>query len=196
MFAEAQPNEAHYKLVEVENMFKDRFNLITQNIDNLHQRAGSNEVYEIHGNLRQMRCASECSKDIYDIPNEIALKEIDEELTQEEKALLFCPECDDHTRPNILWFDEYYNERIYKVDTTMRIAKNSGLLIILGSSGATTLPNELISQTLRYGGYVIDINLEDNEFTKRFKNKKQFFSYRGTALEFLNTFIEEVKNDE
>lgn len=196
MFANAEPNPSHYDLVALESQLGDRFELITQNIDNLHQRAGSKTVYEIHGNLREMRCASECTKAIYKMPSAIELKDQDEDLTMEEQQLLFCPECGDHTRPNILWFDEYYNERIFKVDTCMSIAKRSSLLIILGSSGATTLPNSLVAQTLRYGGYVIDVNLEDNQFTKEFKDKKQFVSYRGTITDFLDLLKKEIENYE
>lgn len=188
MFAEAFPNESHYKLVEIEKLLGERFHLITQNIDNLHQRAGSNNVYEIHGNLREMRCSEECSKEVYEMPKEIKLKEIDEDLTYDEKKLLLCPKCGEDTRPNILWFDEYYNERNFKLNTTLKIAKNSGLLIILGSSGATTLPNRLVEQTIKYGGYVLDVNLEDNRFTENFGDKKNFHKFRGKALEFLEAF--------
>ncbi len=188
MFSEAFPNESHIKLVSIENQLKNKFNLITQNIDNLHQRAGSKNVYEIHGNLREMRCSKECSKEVYKIPSEITLKEIDEDLSYDEKELLKCPKCNEDTRPNILWFDEYYNERNFKLDTTLKIAKNSGLIVILGSSGATNLPNRLVEQTIKYGGYVIDVNLEDNLFTKNFKDKKHFYKYRGTILNFLKEF--------
>ncbi len=192
MFADANPNEAHYKLVELEKRISERFHLITQNIDNLHQRSGLDKVYEIHGNLREMRCSVECSKDIYEIPKSIPLKAIDEDLTHNEKKLLVCPKCGEDTRPNILWFDEFYNERIFKLYTTLKIAKNSGLLIILGSSGATNLPNRLVKQTLQYGGYVVDVNLEDNSFTDNFKDKKRFYSYRGTILDFLNMLEKEI----
>ncbi|SNR16139.1 SIR2 family NAD-dependent protein deacylase [Tenacibaculum jejuense] len=190
MFAEAKPNASHFKLVEIENTLQDRFHLITQNIDNLHQRAGSKTVYEIHGNLREMRCADECSKDVYEMPKEIPLKAIDEDLSYDEKKLLVCPKCGTDTRPNILWFDEFYNERNFKLHTTLKIAKNTGVLIILGSSGATTLPNRLVEQTIKYGGAVIDVNLEDNNFTENFGDKKQFYKFRGTALDFLTQFQE------
>lgn len=195
MFAEAKPNEAHYKLVAIEQELEERVNIITQNIDNLHQRANSKNIYEIHGNLREMRCASDCTKTVYKIPESISVKTIDEDLTYDEKQLLFCPECGDHTRPNILWFDEYYNERNFKLDTTLKLAKNSSLLMILGSSGATNLPNRLVEQTLKYGGHVIDVNLEDNSFTENFESKKQFHSYRGAILEFLNEFETVMKNE-
>ena len=75
MFAEAFPNESHYDLVEIENILKERFQLITQNIDNLHQRAGSKNIFEIHGNLREMRCSGECSKEVYEIPSKISFKD-------------------------------------------------------------------------------------------------------------------------
>lgn len=188
MFSEVKPNQAHYKLVEVADLLKTKFHLLTQNIDNLHQRAGSVNVYEIHGNLRKMRCASECSKEIYDIPKTITLKSQDQDLTKKELELLKCPLCGDFTRPNILWFDENYNERLFKLHSALRIAKNSSLLIILGSSGATNLPQMLVEQTLKYGGFVIDVNLEENTFTKNFKDKKQFYSFNGTALKFLELF--------
>jgi NAD-dependent deacetylase len=196
MFADAEPNEAHFDLVEIENRLQDRYHLITQNIDNLHQRAGSKNIFEIHGHLREMRCSEECSKEVYKIPEEITLKEHDEDLTCAEKELLVCPKCGEVTRPNILWFDEYYNERNFKLDTTLRIAKNTSLLMILGSSGATNLPNRLVEQTLKYGGFVIDVNLEDNTFTENHKDKKHFFSYRGTVSDFLKIFQKEIKLNE
>ena len=196
MFAEAMPNEAHLSLVTIEKLIQDRFHLITQNIDNLHHRAGSKNIYEIHGNLREMRCSDECSKEIYMIPEEIPLKEHNEDLTYDEKKLLNCPKCGEVTRPNILWFDEYYNERNFKLDTTLRIAKNASLLMILGSSGATNLPNRLVEQTLKYGGFVIDVNLEDNTFTDNFKDKKHYHSYRGSVSDFLNVFQNEIEANE
>ncbi len=192
MFAEALPNESHYDLVAIENILKERFQLITQNIDNLHQRAGSENIYEIHGNLREMRCSGECSKEVYEIPSKISFKDYDEDLTVEEKELLVCPQCDKVTRPNILWFDEYYNERNFKIHTTLKIAKKTSLMIILGSSGATNLPNSLVQQTIKYGGSVIDVNMEDNNFTENFKDKKRFYSYRGTVSEFLKDFLNEI----
>jgi len=50
-----QPNPGHYALAEMEKMFRD-FSLITQNVDNLHRRAGSKNIYEIHGNIERSYC--------------------------------------------------------------------------------------------------------------------------------------------
>jgi NAD-dependent deacetylase len=189
MFDNAQPNDSHKILAEIEQLIPERFSIITQNIDGLHQRGGSSpeKVYEIHGNSRTTRCSLECSKEIYDFPN-IKIEKIDQDLTEEDWDKLECPKCGAVLRPNTLWFDEYYNERLYKVDSTMRIAKNTGILVVIGTSGSTTLPLQLIEQTLKYGGYVLDVNLEDNNITKLIQGKKRALNYRMTSDDFLSEF--------
>ncbi|MBC8754159.1 iron dicitrate transport regulator FecR [Kordia sp. YSTF-M3] len=190
MFEKAAPNDSHKLLAKIEQKIPEEFSIITQNIDGLHQRGGSsgNKVYEIHGNMRTVRCALECSKAVYLYPNDIKIDHIDQELTDTDWKKLACPKCGGLLRPNILWFDEYYNERLYKVDSTLRIAKNTGILVVIGTSGSTSLPLSLIQQTLKYGGYVLDINLEDNNITKLLQDKKRALTYRMTSDAFLNEF--------
>ncbi|WP_420571033.1 SIR2 family NAD-dependent protein deacylase [Kordia sp.] len=190
MFAKAQPNDSHTLLADIEQLIPEDFSIITQNIDGLHQRGGNsgNKVYEIHGNMRTVRCSLECSKAVYLYPKDIALDRIDEEISDETWEKLECPKCGAVLRPNILWFDEYYNERLYKVDSTLRIAKNTGILVVIGTSGATTLPLALVKQTLNYGGYVLDVNLEDNNITKLIKDKKRAVPFRMTSDAFLSEF--------
>ena len=190
MFEKAQPNESHKLLVQIEELIPESFSIITQNIDGLHHRAGNSDtkIFEIHGNMRSVRCSLECSKSVYPYPNNIALERIDEELTDDIWEALECPKCGGLLRPNILWFDEYYNERLYKIDSTMRIAKNTGILVVIGTSGATTLPLELVKQTLKYGGYVLDINLENNNITRLIEGKKRAIPFRTTSDEFLSEF--------
>ena len=190
MFEKAQPNNSHKLLVDIEQLIPEDFSIITQNIDGLHHRAGNSgtKIFEIHGNMRLVRCSLECSKAVYLYPKDITLDRIDEEIPEETWEKLECPKCGGLLRPNILWFDEYYNERLYKVDTTMKIAKNTGILIVIGTSGATTLPLRLIEQTLQYGGYILDVNLEDNNITRLTKDKKRALSYRMTSDEFLSEF--------
>lgn len=197
MFDNAQPNDSHKLLTKIEAQVPEKFSIITQNVDGLHLRAGNSpeNVYEIHGNSRTMRCSLECSKEIYELPEDILIEKIDQDLTDADWDKLECPKCGAVMRPNILWFDEYYNERLYKIDSTMRIAKNTGILIVIGTSGATTLPLELVKQTLKYGGYVLDINLEDNNITKLIEGKKRAVSYRTTSdvfLSELNSILEKI----
>jgi NAD-dependent deacetylase len=184
MFEEAEPNESHRKVADIENLLNDRFHLITQNIDGLHLRAGSKRVYEIHGNNREVKCSNGC-KGILPWPKELRVKDQKEDLTAAEIEALKCANCGHWMRPNILWFDEYYDERTNKKDSALKVAKNIGVLFIVGTSGATTLPLEIAKSVLKYGGYVIDINTEDNQFTKLIEGIKNKLIIRGKSSEAL-----------
>jgi len=193
MFENAQPNTAHSELVEIENILKDRFHLITQNIDNLHRRSGTERIFEIHGNNREIKCSNGC-KEIVNLPEEIKGKDIDEDLTERDIELLKCQSCGSWMRPNILWFDEYYNEQTHKKFSSLKIAKNSGVLFIIGTSGATSLPIAITETTLKYGGTIVDINTEDNQFTALIKDKKNKIIIRQTATEALKSIKEIIRN--
>lgn len=189
MFDNANSNESHHEMVEIERLLQDRFYLITQNIDNLHRRAGSERIYEIHGNPRKIKCSKGC-KGIEDLPVEIEGKDIDEDLTEKEIELLKCKECGGWMRPNILWFDERYDEKTNKRFSSLKIAKNSGVLFIIGTSGATNLPMAIAETTLKYGGTIVDINTEDNLFTVLIKDKKNKIIIRETSTKVLKTIRE------
>ncbi len=161
--AQARPNEGHLALVELEELFADRFRLITQNVDGLHQAAGSSEerTLSIHGDLRRARCSDLCTDQLYAFP-EIP-KQRGEDLSPAEIERLKCPACGEYLRPHVLWFDEYYNEEFYKLDTTLAAAARTGLLIIVGTSGATNLPYRIVTGLLRNpDAILIDVNIEEN----------------------------------
>lgn len=193
MFENAQPNASHSKIVEIEDLLQEKFHLITQNIDNLHRRAGTKRIYEIHGNNREIKCSNGC-KEVIDLPIEIEGKQIDEDLTAKDIELLKCKECSSWMRPNILWFDERYNEKTNKIFSSLKVAKNSGILFIVGTSGATNLPIAIAETTLKYGGTIVDINTEDNLFTELIKEKKNKIIIRGTSTETLKTIKEIFEN--
>jgi NAD-dependent protein deacetylase/lipoamidase len=64
----AEPNAGHAALVRLERALGDRFTLVTQNIDGLHRRAGSRNVYRIHGDAAWVRCAAESGAGLLDLP--------------------------------------------------------------------------------------------------------------------------------
>jgi len=162
----ASPNAAHQALVELEAAYEDRFTLITQNVDGLHARAGStpSRTYEIHGNVDFMRCAAECSYATYPIPEGVHAKAKGERLSPEETELLRCPACRRPSRPHVLWFDETYNEHFFRFDSSLRAAETCRLLVVVGTSGSTTLPNHVVSIALAGGASVIDVNPTRNPF--------------------------------
>lgn len=162
----AKPNPGHMAIVQMDNLFADRFTLITQNVDNLHLRAGHRRqnTLEIHGNVFYLRCSQDCSPKVVPIPKKICSKEKDDRITQAEWHLLHCPACGALLRPHVLWFDETYNERYYRAESAMEAACNTDLLIVAGTSGATNLPNQVVLEVYRHGGMIIDINIEANPF--------------------------------
>ncbi len=162
-----EPNQAHLALVEIEQILQDRFTLITQNVDNLHIRAGSNpeRTFQIHGNVFFMRCVNECKKRLITLPLELFPREKDQALSQEDKNRLQCPDCGVGARPHVLWFDESYDEHYFKFESAMAVAEKTDVLIIAGTSGATTLPNHVANMVYQNRGVIIDINIESNVFT-------------------------------
>ncbi|MGH1519164.1 SIR2 family NAD-dependent protein deacylase [Chryseobacterium sp. JK1] len=190
MFEESSPNKSHIELSAIERKLQNRFHLITQNIDNLHRRSGNQRMYEIHGNNREIKCSNGC-KEILLLPQEIKGKDLSEDLTDRDKELLTCTQCGHWMRPNILWFDEYYNEKTHKRFSALKIAKNSGVLFIVGTSGATNLPIAITETALKYGAFVVDINIEDNNFTNLIRNKKNSLIIREKSTDVL-TVIHEI----
>jgi NAD-dependent deacetylase len=165
---DAEPNQAHLALVEIEQILQDRFTLITQNVDNLHIRAGNNpeRTFQIHGNIFFMRCVNECQQSLVALPQELFPRDKDQPLSVEDKSLLSCPDCGAVTRPHVLWFDESYDEHYFKFESAMAVAEKTDVLIIAGTSGATTLPNHVANMVYQNKGAIIDINIEENSFTK------------------------------
>lgn len=164
----AEPNAGHLALVSLEERFGDRFTLITQNVDGLHLRAGSSpaRTFQIHGHIEAMRCAKACSPDLYPLPDDLPPKTKGEGLTGADRERLRCPRCGEWARPHVLWFDEYYDEAYYRFDSSLRVAAQTGFLIVVGTSGATNLPNHIVRQVLQHGGLILNLDITENRFSE------------------------------
>ena len=129
----AQPNDGHQALVELEKLLDDRFRLITQNVDGLHLKAGnsSEKVYEIHGNLNYMRIFDASRPNLLPMPHFVEELDPNEPLDEEVKSKL-CDEAGNLMRPHILWFDEIYNEELYRSESTLKAAQEADLVLTIG----------------------------------------------------------------
>lgn len=197
MIAEAQPNAGHFALTGIENLLGERFKLITQNVDGLHQRGGTQKVYEIHGSKQKVRCSKECSEPI-DFPDNVKFKKYTEDLTQEDIDHLKCKKCGNWLRPNTLWFDESYNEKNYYFDTAYHIAENTDILFVIGTSGSTMLPVNIVETVKIRAKWIVIINLEnDTYFHYILKGSKKLYALQEsstTALSQLKTIMEDIIN--
>jgi NAD-dependent deacetylase len=163
----ARPNPGHAAIAAMANLFGDRFTLITQNVDGLHLRAGSplRRTYQIHGNVFQVRCAAACSPGLQPLPAALLGRSKEAPLTDAERALLTCRHCGDRLRPHVLWFDEIYDETHFRFQSSLRAAAETGLLLVVGTSGATNLPNQVAWTVFEKGGTIMDVNISPNPFS-------------------------------
>ncbi|ABP95260.1 MULTISPECIES: NAD-dependent protein deacetylase [Metallosphaera] len=140
------PNPAHYALAELERMGLIKY-VITQNIDGLHQDAGSRNVIELHGTSRRFYC-EDCGMNFE--RKEVLGKVQDGELPPRCR-------CGGVIRPGVVLFDE----PVHLIHEALRIAQESDLVLVVGSS-LTVYPANLIPQVVKQnGGVLVIINMEE-----------------------------------
>jgi NAD-dependent deacetylase len=147
MLETAAPNPAHEALAEMERIGRIK-GVITQNIDNLHQRAGSREVVEYHGNFQRFYCMR-CRRDA-------GYEEVRRRASRDAIPLQ-CTECGGMIRPDVVFFGESIPSRA-QTRSWEHIGR-ADLIIIAGTSGEVAPANMLPHQVKRSGGKVIEINL-------------------------------------
>jgi NAD-dependent deacetylase len=116
----AQPNAAHFALTQIEQQLGDRFYLCTQNVDDLHERAGSQRIHHMHGSLFQSRC-THCDEPFPDT-----------DLYETTEALPKCTQCRAPVRPHIVWFGEIPLD----MDVIYRHLSRATVLLVVGTSGS------------------------------------------------------------
>ena len=194
VISNALPNIGHYAIKELEDIFEERFTLITQNVDGLHFKAQSSRdrTYLIHGTLERSRCGNECSEELYPFPNFSIHK--NDKLTAAQIKKLKCIKCGHYLRPHVLWFDELYNEKQFKLESSLRTANETGLLLIIGSSGATTLPQRIVDCVIKNQGMIIDINPNENYFSTLVTKYNNGYSLKGKSSEVLPEIVQLFKS--
>ncbi|MCM8785378.1 MAG: NAD-dependent deacylase [Candidatus Omnitrophica bacterium] len=162
----AKPNISHISLFELEKMGKLK-SIITQNIDNLHQKAGSKNVIELHGNLYKWKC-KKCKK--VEFICEESLKKFIEKIREIEGRknliryilnFIKC-ECGGRKRPDIVFFGELLPENEY--EKAERECKKADLFIIIGTSGFVRPASLLPYIAKENGAKIVEINLEKSYF--------------------------------
>ena len=168
-----EPNPGHYALAEMENLY-DNFFIITQNVDNLHRRAGSKNVIEIHGNIMQSKCIK-CNKRYNDMP-------FDENI----KSIPKC-ECGEMIRPDVVWFGEMLSEKLLK--KSYELLNECQLLFVIGTSGYVYPAASFPSVAKENGAYLIEINVEKTHISNIMDK-----TLLGLSGKILPDIVEKIKN--
>lgn len=142
------PNPGHLGLVELEKRLP-KFTLITQNIDGLHQVAGSRNMLELHGNLWWVRCTA------------CGMKE--EDRTVPLPALPKCRSCGGLLRPHVVWFGEMLEPPV--LNASYEAIEQSDVMLVIGTSGTVQPAASMGVLAKRTGSLVAEINLDPTPYT-------------------------------
>jgi NAD-dependent protein deacetylase/lipoamidase len=148
--AAVAPNPAHTALARMERAVP-RLTLLTQNIDGLHQRAGSADVVELHGNIARTKCFQEDTLvDAWEETGAVPPR---------------CPSCGGPLRPDVVWFGELLPEAA--LATANAAAKQCDVFFSIGTSGIVEPAASLAYRALSRGATVVVINLDVVEDASR-----------------------------
>ncbi|MCD6117568.1 NAD-dependent deacylase [bacterium] len=148
-FGRAKPNKAHLMLAEMENLDLIKA-VITQNIDNLHQEAGSRNVYEFHGTSKNLLC-SKCG-----LKHNVADVNLDE-------LPPVCRECGGILRPDFVFFGEAIPEPANRL--SFAEAQTADLFLVIGTTGEIMPASMIPFQAKQHGAFIIEVNTEPSRYT-------------------------------
>ena len=142
LIAKAEPNAGHGALAALERRLPG-FTLVTQNVDGLHARAGSEDPIELHGSIWKVRC-TRCDK-------ERTLSEPVEEPPH-------CGDCGALERPGVVWFGESLPEDAF--EAALSAVRRAEVLLVVGTSGIVQPAASLVEVGRSRGAFVIEVNPE------------------------------------
>lgn len=164
----AGPNPGHRALADLERRVPS-FSLATQNVDGLHQRAGSRNVLELHGNIVRSKCSVEGVEA--------------EPRAGDESAPPLCPGCGAFLRPDVVWFGEALPEDAFAAASAA--ARSCEVFLSVGTSSLVYPAASLPSEAARSGAVLIEVNPSDTPLTPYVD-----YALRGRAGEVLPALVE------
>ena len=169
LVSQAKPNAGHRALAELQDLVP-RLTLVTQNVDGLHQRAGSRDAIEFHGNIFANRCFARCSEnqlvdceDATDVPT--------------------CPECGAPARPGVVWFGEGIPETA--LNASFAAAADCDVFLSVGTSSIVYPAAGLVTIAQEAGAMTIEVNPNPTEQSGEFTS-----ALRGNAGVILPKLVE------
>jgi NAD-dependent deacetylase len=165
-----RPNAAHEALAWLEAECDGDFLLVTQNIDDLHERAGSKNLIHMHGELLKMRCAA--TERVFEIRNDI-----------EREHACDCCGTRGSLRPHVVWF----GEMPLQMDEICDALAGCDLFLSIGTSGNVYPAAGFVAMAREVGARTVELNLEPSKTRNTFDEH-----HYGPASEMVPAFVEEL----
>lgn len=168
--AGVKPNAAHHALARLEAEFPGDFLLVTQNIDDLHEAAGSRRLVHMHGELTSALCEACGMRSRW--PGDMTVDSS-------------CPQCESvgHLRPDVVWF----GEMPYQMDRIYRALGEADLFVAIGTSGHVYPAADFVEEARLNGAHTVELNLEPSETAASFAE-----AIHGRATEIVPAFVERL----
>lgn len=165
-----EPNAAHDALAHLERAFDGDLLIVTQNVDDLHERAGSKNLIHMHGQLRSALCADCGSRHPW---------------TEDLDDGIACPACSraGGMRPDIVWFGEYP----YQMERIWDALAACDLFVSIGTSGNVYPAAQFVQQAARNGAATLELNLEPSATASDFD-----ITRHGPATKLVPQWVDEV----
>lgn len=148
-FSHVRPNPGHFALAEMQRRVP-QFTLLTQNIDGLHQAAGSTGVVELHGSVQKARCPE---------------GHFSIELGNETVDRMYCTECGAHLRHDVVWFHEMLPQDA--IQRALRVTLECDLFLTIGTSSLIQPAASLPGRVLMNQRPVVEVNVAETPFSRR-----------------------------
>lgn len=167
---EVQPNTAHLALAKLEEKLGENLLIVTQNVDNLHERAGNQNIIHMHGELLKVRC-----------PNKGTVYDWQGDVKDEDRCT--CCQIPRKLRPHIVWFEEMPLE----MDRIYSALMECDIFISIGTSGNVYPAAGFVQEANNWGAKTIELNLEPSLVKNAFQEARY-----GKASEIVPAFVTEV----
>ena len=165
-----QPNAGHLALAKLEKAFAGKVLLVTQNVDNLHERAGSKNLIHMHGELTKIRCKR--TNKVYHWTDDLNIH-----------SVCRCCQRSNHLRPHIVWFGEVP----LQMDTIYEALVHCDLFISIGTSGQVYPAAGFVQIAKQVGADTVELNLDPTTNSSLFDQ-----SINGPASQIVPAFVEKL----
>lgn len=156
MVRKAQPNPGHFALAELERRIPG-LTLITQNVDDLHEQAGSKNIIHLHGSIAQSKCFYNCQG----TPTLVEVSQIDWDKTSGPPP---CPHCGRWVRPDVVWFGERLPAEA--LHAAQSVCTSADVVIVVGTSGLVEPAASLPRLAKSAGATLIEVNPDYSMLTR------------------------------